>query len=173
MQVWLIVSTDQSQSSTSWGFHHCKVRKNRAPGAQHGAIFEFWQHAFEFPHPINNSVYFMPMHCIYTNVKQGKIFTFQVLHYNKQFTLLLISLQDRYRADVRKHICIPCSPDLGKWLNHRSYKIDTMSLCLGHVKLSVLRNSAKMVSKNIICADEQKSLFSRKQKELKNHNPTN
>lgn len=56
---------------------------------------------------------------------------------------------------------------------NRSYKIDTRPLCLGHIKMSVLRNSAKMVSKNIICADEQKSLVSRKQKELKNHNPTN
>lgn len=115
----------------------------------------------------------MPMHCIYRNVKRGKIFMFQVLHYNKLFTLSLISWQDGYRADVGKHIYILGRPDLGNWLNNRSYKIDTMSHCLGHINLSVLRNSAKMVPKNIICADEQKSLFSRKQKELKNHNATN
>lgn len=44
-------------------------------------------------------------------------------------------------------------------LNNRSYKIGIRSVCLGHVKLSALRNSAKRVSKRTSAQLNKNHLF--------------
>lgn len=93
---------------------------------------------------------------------------FQVLHCNKLFTLSLSSWQDGYRTDVRKHICIPCSPDLGNWCNNRSYKSDTSPSAWDTEHCQCWEMQQRWSQRTSSVQMNKNHFFSRKQKEFKN-----
>lgn len=130
--------------------------------------FGFWQHGSSDSYTDNsNDNDMIPTWCLCMN--QGKIVMFQALCYNRLFTLSLNSWQDAYRTDARKHICIPCSPDLGNWLHNRSYEV---GIKVNLPKACKTDNAEEFnkISNNICAAKQKKSLVSRKCREL-DHKP--
>jgi len=99
----------------------------------------------------------MPVHRIYIMWNRAKYSGFKYCIIT-DCSLYHQTADKMHTEQMRKHICIPCSPDWGNWLDNRSYRIGTRSVCLGHVKLSALRNS-KTVSKTTSVQLNKNHLF--------------
>lgn len=132
--------------------------------------FGFWQHGSSDSYADNsNDNDMIPTLCLCMN--QGKIVMFQALCYNRLFTLSLNSWQNAYRTDARKHICIPCSPDLGNWLHNRSYKVGIKVNLPEACKTDNAEEFSKESQTTSVQLNKKKSLVSRKCREL-DHKPT-